>query len=116
MQKNIFLIFGYLLTIALLFMPYKFQDIGGRKSKNGIMFTPIFLVKYFKYESLKNEIFKDVSTFEKFADKEISGYRARSDLLVTELAFILLIGGFAYILFCVVLKRNKQNGSDKKAG
>jgi len=83
-KKNILLIFGYLLMIALLIVPY--NDTGMRLMPNkmrGWIFWPVALIsgRYF------------------FIDM---------DVLTTEIAVILLAAGFSYILFCVVLKKGNK--------
>lgn len=115
-KKNIFLVFGYLLIVAILFVPYASWSIvdvrkamtqeleyrvaeARRKSppKAGFMFTPIFI-----YKQLFDR--KQVLDYNLYL---ITNHKVKYSLLITELAIIIFIGGFAYILFCVVLRKNK---------
>ena len=76
-KRNIFLIFGYLLIMAGLFLPYDWKEFE---------FLPIIIAKGYL----------DIIEVE---------------VLITEIAVILALGGFAYIIFCVVLK--KEKGGEK---
>jgi len=80
-KKNVLLIFGYLLMIAFLIVPYR--EIGTTAvsvGRNGWVFWPIALIS---------------KTY----------FVINPDVLTTEIAVILFAAGFAYILFCIVLKK-----------
>jgi len=89
-KRNILLIFGYLLIMVLLFVPYSskiINDLGyGAKTIKivdgyGYLFLPFCFVRK---------------------------ARINFELLSTEIAAIIFVGGFAYILFCVVLRKEKK--------
>ncbi len=168
-KKNILLIFGYLLIVAILFIPYikfayyipKYFIFENGKSKEiaappvgyildkpfkpasklsskslnrkGFRFLPLYLfdaISYQKFKNWKNQITKEstkylneekkiITTEElfkleyKFIEK-YKGYliydKVRLDFFLTELAIIILAGGFTYILFCVVLRKSEKRG------
>lgn len=124
-KRNIPLVFGYLLVVALLFVPYESFNI---ETKQGIVttreldywmnqgyqqppphfsFTPILIyraivarrrVVNYSYED-------DLGRFLLLKKGPIIKYKVRLSFLFTELAIIILVGGFAYILFCVVSRK-----------
>ena len=87
-KKNILLIFGYLLMIALLIVPYidtvwRLRPNEPKDMMRGWIFWPVALISG-KYFSINMNV------------------------LTTEIAVILLAAGFAYILFCIVLKKGNK--------
>jgi len=117
-KKNIFMVFGYLLIVAILFVPYASWSIVDVKKfmthevtirvaienntkpppKAGFMFTPFFI-----YKQLSNR--KEVLDYHLYL---ITNYKVKYDLLVTDLTIIILVGGFVYILLCVVPRKTKK--------
>ena len=108
-KKNILVIFGSLLILAILFIPYnstrvtiknKYDPMSGIKlritsTRSGYMFFPqIFKTKYSKIP------YKEVS-------KET--YRLNTRLFLIEIAIIIFLAGFDYLLFCAVLKKEKNS-------
>jgi len=86
-KKNILLIFGYLLFVAILVIPYSESWImtkNGAASirKDGWFFWPITLSK--------------------------RNFIINWSALTTEIAVILFAAGFAYIIFCIVLKKGNK--------
>jgi len=86
-KRNVLLIFGYLLIIASLFIPYSSGYYAGRTAirKAGYMFLPLFINAKINRPHMN--------------------FCINSDILITEIALIVLIAGFAYILFCVALRK-----------
>lgn len=93
-KRNIILIFGYLLIIVILFIPYISGYYIDRTAikKEGYMFLPLFINAKL--------------------NKPHQNFNIKSDVLITEIALIVLGGGFAYILFCVVLRKEKERRFD----
>lgn len=114
-KRNIILIFGCLLIMAILFIPYnsthvtlknKTDPYSGIKlrittKKSGYMFLP----QYIKTKATK------------FYDKDIGwdSYYLNTNLFIIEIAIIILMAGFDYILFCVFLRKPKKRNEFKKA-
>lgn len=97
-KRNIFFIFGYLLIMAVLIVPcieksQEYQKLLGVEARG--------LPKVVKEQ--RKWIFFPVF----FINRDSKVYKINSEQLATEIAFILLTGGFAYILFCVVLRKEK---------
>lgn len=80
------MIFGLLLIMAIFYVPYT------DKLSGSIGWTWIETFIY---------------------DKMVS-YEMNADLLIVELLMILFVGGFAYILFCVMLRKNKKRKRVRK--
>jgi len=97
-KRNVILIFGYLAIVSILFVPIYAPEYSPKKHfwhKKTFMFTPIFISKVIRQGRFN-------------IMEYIKRYRLRLDFFLTEIAFILLTGGFAYILFCVVLRKEKR--------
>lgn len=134
-KKNILLVFGYLLFVAILFVPYSssFVEVEMTYKKSDLKpdsppplpmfvpvepFDPLHYVK--KTEKLKSEkhgwVFSPYALISTLINKK--HFVINRNALETEIALILLTAGFAYILFCIVLKkrgleryeRNRQKG------
>lgn len=96
-ERSIVLIFGYLLIMSILFIPYsEFRRKGPPSNsyfekKSGYMFLPLFIAA------------KIQSPWRITRTVEIN-----TELLTTELFLILFFAGFAYILFCVVLRKDNN--------
>jgi len=86
-KKSILIIFGYLIILAVLFPPYK-DRVTHLIFDNDAYIPP--------------EINKGFS----FLPIAIFNHHINTDLLITELFFILALGGFSYIVFCVVRKKD----------
>lgn len=91
-KKSILLIFGYVMIAAVLFPPYKDQDISNLYN--------IWSDVYIPPEININKGFS-------FLPIAIFNHHINTDLLITELFFILALGGFSYIVFCVILNKEK---------
>jgi len=175
-KRNILLIFGYLLIIWILFVPYRgeiyhlvevkkypedwpspsssepqntaiqdawedlptVQIVGHKKiireslDKNEFKLLPLYVanvvnhrnfIKWKKQleEELYNHVYKEKKITieqlfhlqEEFIKKYNGEFRydkLRFDFFLTELTIILLVGGCAYILFCVVLRKDEKKG------
>jgi hypothetical protein len=188
-KKNVFLIFGYLLAIAILFLPCQkafYDHMGDIKNPgNAFAFIPFYISKSIEYKKSKkwqsywqpdifrlfnamknwdsefehretiDKFFNMISSTDmdeeqikimnkKFLDLIKSGelfeyeedwkefktslnrlkqeefiskfgeniyyYRFNFEFFITEIIGIFLIGGFAYILFCVVLRKSEKRG------
>jgi len=127
-KRNIILIFGYLLIVAILFIPYtkpyaKYTEKKGWQKKDGFMFTPIFIYKLFNPEKSEYEYildkkppefseevdkFMEEEEYKKLTKSDIRKYKLRLEFFICELAIVLLIGIFTYILFCVVLRKYER--------
>jgi len=91
-KRNIFLIFGYLLIMAILFVPYTgkilSRGVHGAsviKEERGWIFLPLY-----------------------FINKDVEDYVINAELLSMIFAIILFAGGFGYIIFCVVLRKYEK--------
>lgn len=131
-KKNILLIFGYLLLMAVLFVPYKYEkdifhhatDTLGpehiTEEKQKYIFSPLFIRNILKYREFKDEdsiatidrFWLGLGVFEKLKMGDtmtvLTYYYVNTDLLITEFAIIIFAGGFLYILFCVVLRKSEK--------
>lgn len=111
------MIFGFLLIMAILFIPYNYTsttfkiDSYGNKvqyeeKKIGYMFVLRYLKKgrsiFLIPDSWVNPEVRDNKT-DLFEELD-------SILLFKEVASIILSGCFAYILFCVVLRKSEKRG------
>lgn len=129
-KRTILRLFVLLLVISILFVPYsgpiskkrfiKYEK-GKIQIKKGYMFTPAFVYKSLRFKKLINEFKLKLSEQHESEEKssmedtifllEISGlleYKLRSKVLLIEISLIFLAGGFAYILFCLVLRKEKR--------
>ena len=110
--KNILKIFGSLLILAILFVPYysthvkiknKFGPYSGIKEKttskkNGYMFV-FQLLK-------KREVKSD------YAEVSYETYSLNTKVYITEIAIIIFLAVFDYFIFCILLKK-KVRRKDK---
>lgn len=134
-KRNILLVFGYLLIVIVLFIPYsKTNDFVEYSEgilwfkKEGFIFSPIFLykkiipeeisqekkIKLEKYKSNRDTkiIFskdwsKEKERFPEITESDLKKYAIRIEVLISEVAIVFLTTGFAYILFCVPLRKEK---------
>lgn len=104
-KKNILLIFGSLLIIAVLFVPYnsthvtvkdKSSPYSGIKlrttaRKSGYMFLP----QLFKKKAMKSS-YREVTW---------DTYHLNTKLLIIEIAVIIFLGCFDYLFFCLLLRK-----------
>jgi hypothetical protein len=122
-KRNMLLIFGYLLIVAILFIPYKyerwehFQDgsISITEVKSGYMLFPLYfkarknvavMTTLIPIEELQKMTKEEKEKWNKEnPNKPVEFYSFNIDIFLTEIVIILLIAGFLYILFCVVLKK-----------
>lgn len=116
-KRNILLIFGYLLIWAILFIPFSKPY----SSENGYMFSPIFIYKFYKAKKIEAEYYsqkKEIKTeqenekysfLDEFVPLDIyeNLIELRSALFLYQVLLILFCGGFAYIIFCVVLRKRE---------
>jgi len=115
-KRNIILIFGYLLIMAILFVPYESETVqivqgpaGSIKgdTDRGFVFIPVFVKNYTKYRDMDLEkYFKSIKDNPKQVfSPVITKYLLNIDLLITEMYLIIVVAGFIFILFCVVLRK-----------
>ncbi len=179
-KRNLLLIFGYLLILALLFVPFakeiyiltpfgefpkgfpniapydpdsndswerlpSVEVIGHKKitkksiNKNGVKFLPLYLINVINHKNFinwkkqeeekpfnyldkekkiinKEELFRVQNEFIKKYNGEFRYDKLRIDFFLTELAIIILAGGFAYIFFCVVLRKAEKKREKRRKG
>jgi hypothetical protein len=134
-KRNILLIFGYFIIMAILFVPYSKRDVPKPQpgfqldqslytipKRNGFILTPILISKIIKankeIEISKEGIIKSkeksntINNFKEYAIV-IGIYQLKLDFFFTEITLIFLTSGFAYILFCLVLRKSKKKGKNK---
>ncbi len=115
-KRNILLVFGYILIMAILFVPYESETVqispgpaGSIRGDidRGFVFIPIFVKNYAKYRDMDLEKYLKAinDNPNQILSPVITKYLLNKDLLITEMSLIIFIAGFAFILFCVVLKR-----------
>jgi hypothetical protein len=131
-KRNILLIFGYLLIVAFLIVPCSKYDVPKPPpgfvseqplyvfpKKYSFVPIPILIQKIIKSNKevkiskkgiieSKEESRQTESVEEEKYAYILSIYRLKLDFLLTEITVILLMAGFVYILFCIVLKRYEK--------
>ena len=105
-RKNILLIYGCILLIAIFFIPYNSTHVIHKTDPytlNKYRVTTkdsgyIFLFQYLKKRT------------DRFNPKEIDrdSYYFNKNLYIIELAIIIFSAGFSYIIFCTMLKRSRD--------
>jgi len=105
-QKRVFLVFGALLILALMFVPYRAIHLSFKKDfstrliwrttakQSGYMFLPRFL----KAQSIK--------VTAKDQDRSIYSFNKR--IFAIEIGIILFLGTLDYFLLCGLLKKSRK--------
>ena len=107
--KNIVLIFGVLLLLAVLFVPYNSSHVSFEldsrskdilkvtKNKRGYIFLPSYLILRARMDS----------------DEETRNlYHLNTALFATEIVLILFLGFMDYFLFCRFLRKRRKIEED----
>lgn len=107
--KNIVLIFGILLLLAVLFVPYKSSHVSFEldsrskdilkvtKNKRGYIFLPSYLILRARMDS---------------DDETKDFYHLNISLLAAEIILILFMGLLDYFLFCRFLRKRRKIEED----
>lgn len=115
-KRSILLIFGALLFIAILIVPYNSTHVSFKTdpySRDKLRITTkksgyLFLPHYLSLRSRKSQPLKAKSYWSRDEDIGWDLYEFNSNLFIIEIAIIMLAGGFDYIIFCRVLLRHKR--------
>jgi len=104
-KKNILLIFGYLLFVAFLIVPYSSFTTEEKRLKDG---KGAHFSDYFEptnYEMVEISHSKSGWVFSPYMLISKRRFFINWNTLAVETAVILLIAGFAYIIFCITVKK-----------
>lgn len=103
-KKNILLIFGYLLFVAILIVPYSSFTIEKNRLKDGFsQFGDYF--NSTNYEKVVIRHRKSGWVFSPYMLISKRHFFINWNTLAVEIAVILITAGFSYIIFCIVLKK-----------
>ena len=116
--RKILLIFGLILIVAFLFIPYKSVHIKHKLDPHSLAHYKItahksgymFVFKYLKFKAKKKSAPKKsvLGTDLNSSSTDLSSYSFNKTVFIIEMIVITLLAAFDFFIFCVVLRKGKS--------